>query len=43
MSNILETAFWSLQRFQGFLLLENTEQIRHNFFFCEYDKTQDLY
>ena len=38
MSNILcivkypGKAFWCLQPFQGFLLLENVKKIRHNFF-----------
>ena len=41
MSNILEKAFWSLKPFQGFLLLENAKNIRHNYF-CEYHKTRDL-
>ena len=42
MSNILERAFWCQQPFQGFLLLENAKNIRHKWFFCEYDKTRDL-
>ena len=33
MSNILEKAFWSLQPFQGFLLLENAKNLRHKYFF----------
>ena len=33
MSNILEKAFWCLQPFQGFLLLENVKNICHIFFF----------
>ena len=33
-SNILERAFWSLQPFQGFLLLENAKNIRHKCFFA---------
>ena len=32
MSNILKRAFWCLQRFQGFLLLENANNIRHIIF-----------
>ena len=43
MSNILERAFWSLEPFQGFLLLQNAKNIRHKcLFFCEYDKNGDL-
>ena len=41
MSNIMERAFWSLKPFQGFSLLENAKNNRHNFS-CEYDKTRDL-
>ena len=32
MSNILEKAFWSLQPFQGVLLLENAKNIHHKCF-----------
>ena len=42
MSNILERAFWCLQPFQGFLLLENAKNIHHKCFCGEYDKTRDL-
>ena len=42
MSNIPERAFWSLQDFQGFLLLENTKTFDTNVCFFEYDKTRDL-
>ena len=38
MSNILERPF---DAYQGFLLLENVKNIRHNFFFG-YDETRDL-
>ena len=35
-------AFWCLQPFQGFLLLENAKNICHKCFFCEYDKNPGL-
>ena len=35
-------AFWCLQPFEDFLLLENAKKIHHKWFFCEYPKTRDL-